>query len=161
MWLQVQNKKLSERLRERNFAREQLEARVEEAENHLQEQRLILASLPRHLQSLRDNLSPLLSDHVTLDALSRVCEEARPEFCLEEGFRLVLAALRQLQGQEGGVQSVGEEPSDLKEEMDRLQDRARALEGQCEELESALADARCVCRQLVDESPPLSLSLSV
>ena len=43
--------------------------------------------------------------------------------------------------------------------MDRLQDRARALEGQCEELESALADARCVCRQLVDESPPLSLSV--
>ena len=155
---QVQNKKLTERLRERNFAREQLEARVEEAENRVEEQRQALASLPRHLQALRDNLSPLLPPHVTLDGLARVWEEARPEMCLEEGFRCVLAALRQLLPKEEGEgkETVLAPPSQLEEERNRLQDEARALEGRCGELESALADARF---DLLGEVTIYSLSL--
>ena len=141
---QVQNKKLSERLRERNFTREQLETRVEEAENRVEEQRLALASLPRHLQAVRDHLTPLLPPHVSLDSLARVWEEARPEMCLEEGFRCVLAALKTLEPREGVEERKTEmlSPSQLEEERDRLLDEARSLHGRCEELESALADAR-------------------
>lgn len=140
----MQNKKLSERLKERNFAREQLEARVEEAENRVEEQRLALASLPRHLQAVRDHLTPLLPQHVSLDGLARVWEEARPEMCLEEGFRCVLAALKTLQPREGSEEGevTVSPPSQLQEERDHLQDEARALQSRCEELESALADAR-------------------
>ena len=144
MCLQVQNKKLSERLRERNFAREQLEARVEEAENRVEEQRLALASLPRHLQAVRDHLTPLLPPQLSLDGLARVWEEARPEMCLEEGFRCMLTALKTLEPRQGGEEKEVEipPPSQLQEESDRLQDEAKALQSRCDELESALADAR-------------------
>ena len=144
---QVQNKKLSERLKERNFAREQLEARVEEAENRVEEQRLALASLPRHLQALRDHLTPFLPGHVTLDGLERVWGEARPELVLDEGFRCVFAALRQLQcGENSGPNEIPavEGLSETQIERDKLQDETSALQGRCEELENTLADTRYI-----------------
>ena len=147
---QVQNKKLSERLKERNFAREQLEARVEEAESRVEDQRRALASLPRHMRAIRDHLSPLLPDHVILDGLARVWEEARPEMCLEEGFRCTLAALRHLAA---GERREGSPPVEAgEEEVGRLQDEVRALQSRCEECDSALADARytlCLGREVV------------
>ena len=163
---QVQNKKLSERLRERNFAREQLEARLEEAEGRVEEQRRALASVPRHLQALRDHLVPLLPKSVAPGSLGRVGEESRPETCLEEGFRAALSALRLIvssekgegemmvlsqsgERREGDISSVHEErgegeavPHEGVEEVARLQDENRTLQSRCEDMDSALADAR-------------------
>lgn len=90
---------LSERLRERNFAREQLEGRLEEVEGRLNSQRRALAAIPRHLTALRDHLTPLLPDKVTLDLLSpinAIVEGGSPEQVMEEGFGAVVAALREV-----------------------------------------------------------------
>lgn len=143
----MQNKKLSERLKERNFAREQLEARLEEAEGRVEEQRRALASLPRHLLALKDHLAPLLPDGTGLEVLERFQEESCPELSLEEGFRAALAALRQLVLGERGKAVEGDMtiPSGTMLEVGRLQDENKALQGRCEDMESALADARCVC----------------
>lgn len=162
----MQNKKLSERLRERNFAREQLEARLEEAEGRVEEQRRALASVPRHLQALRDHLIPLLPKSMALGPLDHVGEEFRPETCLEEGFRAALSVLRYIvssekgegemvvpsqsgERREGDISSVyGERgegeivPHGSVEEVARLQDENRALQSRCEDMDSALADAR-------------------
>ena len=140
----MQNTKLSERLRERNFAREQLEVRLEEAEGRVEEQRRALASLPRHMLALKAHLTPLVPDHVGLEGLSRVGEDLRPETCLEDGFRCALAALRQLGSGEG--KRGGPEPDgcgwEREKEVGRLQDEVRALQSRCEDAENALADAR-------------------
>lgn len=139
----MQNAKLSERLRERNFAREQLEARLEEAEGRVEDQRRALSSLPRHMLALKAHLAPLVPDHVGLEGLARVGEDVRPETCLEEGFRCALAAIRHL-GSGEVKESSGSElsPQTLSEEVGRLQDENRALLSRCEDAENALADAR-------------------
>lgn len=142
---QVQNAKLSERLRQRNFAREQLEARLEEAEGRVEEQRHVLASLPRHMLALKNHLSPLLPEYVGMEALERVGEDSHLELALEDGFRAALAALRHLgsgERQEGGGV---EFPSESRGEVTRLEDENKALQSRCKDTESALADARCVC----------------
>lgn len=164
-WKQVQNKKLSERLKERNFARERLEARLEEAEGRVEEQRRALASLPRHMLALKAHLTPLLPDNTGLEVLERFKEESRPELSLEDGFRAALATLRQLvlgergKGGEGGM----EVPSETTAEVGRLEDENKALQSHCEDLESALADARCVCPgpgQVLTVSAPPALGLT-
>lgn len=145
--MQVQNKKLSERLKERNFAREQLEARLEEAEGRVEEQRRALASLPRHMLALKAHLAPLLPDNAGLEVLERFKEESRPELSLEDGFRAALATLRQLVLGERGKEGEGgwEVPPETTTDVGRLEDENKALQSRCEDLESALADARCVC----------------
>ena len=95
---------LSERLRERNFAREQLEVRLEEMEGRVNSQRRAMAAIPRHLNTLRDHLAPLLSDKVTLDLLSPInttVEGGSPEQAMEEGFGAVVAALREFAKDKG------------------------------------------------------------
>ena len=144
-------------MRERNFAREQLEARLEEAEGRVEEHRRALASVPRLMKALRDHLVPLLPGGVVLAALDHVGEESRPERCLEDGLRGVLSALRHIvsgERREGELavpsesgNSVEGEISGCGEEVERLQDENKALQNRCEDMDSALADARFATMQ--------------
>ena len=108
--IQVQNRKLSERLRERNFAREQLEERLVEAEQRVDKQRILLASIPRHLQSISCLLSPLLPPDRNISLPSEE-EGVRPEETLEEGMRAIRRALgeRVRRGEGGGEGKEGGE----------------------------------------------------
>ena len=138
--MQVQNKKLSERLKERNIVREQLEVRLEEAEGRVEEQRRALSSLPRHMLALKSHLCALLPDDMGLEGLSHLAEDARPEQCLEEGFRCALAALRRLSS--GERREEREVSPQTTADINRLQDENRSLQNRCEDVENALADAR-------------------
>lgn len=96
--------------------------------------------------ALKAHLTPLIPDNTGLEVLERFKEESRPELSLEDGFRAALATLRQLVLGERGKEGEGgmEVPSETLAEVGRLEDENKALQSRCEDLESALADARCV-----------------
>lgn len=95
------------------------------------------------MKCVRDHLLLLIPDHVRLDGLARVWEEARPEMCLEEGFRCIITALKHLvTGERNVKEMIVSDTEDIEEDVGKLQDEIRALQSHCEECDNALADAR-------------------
>ena len=106
---QVQNRKLSDRLRERNRKHEALEVRIQRLEQDKDDHAKLAVSIRRHLANLKNHLIALLAPLGASSLVDGLSEELLGDLtqnltqgpqCLERAFEYVFSSLQRV-GEEG------------------------------------------------------------